>query len=655
LTYGCARNPEADLVSAVPDIDRQLARRLAVDDDSTLSRYARTVGIYPFRDAGSLIVARFHAETVGEFREAREKLLPTLRRIAAVYRTGFDSGYYEKEVEFWSAAPGEVAVRLRGLKEARTAALMDTALTAPAKIDEIRRLLAEYQTVGYLPGVVNCRHEIGNLLAHTDKSEQRRHYRRALADAERAEMYPIVCQLLGTLGHEAAVAGHTDSMFIYWDRSREVAERHKLPDYAARIYAFYGQHYNTEGRLALAHDLFQEAQTVCKQLKGGYRELRFLVKLIEFYNGLGCWDISGRLLQRAAVLETQVPEDLPGGSYSFKLRADLARARYLMAKGQVEDAEDILERIKPVVKRQLNRDQYPRLLYQWSKDLIHNDRPGAALPLIAEGLERCEEVNFPYLIPMFYTLRAKLEYDRGDYAAALAAVASFEASTPRFPAKYQREWLTGNVIRARALLASGDADSAVTELAGALSRLEGYIEERDASTHGYLWLGQTRDLRGLLDELTAGDPVAAYGAELYWRELYQRLGGSHTVGGGRATVAVTRDSVSAGGLLAELRRLAVEAQDDLRRTERVHCVYHLTDGRLYRITATADGVRRDKLSVPPDELSRLVGEVWEQMSDDSADPSAPVPRSLVTPLRALALQLLPREILEVRVVTPRPV
>jgi tetratricopeptide (TPR) repeat protein len=658
LLYGCAGDPEGELVAAVPGIDRPLARHLVSDDDSTLARFAQTVGIYPFRDAGSIIVARFHSETSGEFNETRKKLLPTLRRIAAVYLTEFASGHYEMEVDFWSAASGEVAVRLGELRASRTSALLDTALTTPVKIDEIRRVLAEYETVGYLPGIAHCKHEIGNLLAQTDKSEQKLYYRRALADAERAEMHPIVCQILGTLGHEAALDGDTDSMFVYWNRSRAVAERHKLPDYAARIYAFYGQHYITEGRLALAHDLFQEAQTVCRELKGGYHELRFAVKLIEFYNDLGCWDISGRMLQRAAVLETQVPEDMPGGVYSFKLRAALARARYLMAKGEVDDAEVILNDLKPFVKQQLHRDQYPRMLYQWSRDLLENGRPDPALPPIDEGLAWCEEVNFPYLVPKFHVLRAELEYERGDYDAALAAVASFESSTRRFPrAPYQREWLTGDVIRARVLFARGDADSAVTELEGALSRLEGYLAERDASTHGYLWLGQSQDLRELLHELTAGDPVASYGAELYWRELYQRLGGGQTAGGALAPGggATGPDSTSAGGMLAGLRRIAVEAHDELRRTNRVHCSYRVTPDRMYRITATPDGIREDRLSVPVGELSRLVSDVWDLMSDETADPTAPAPRALVTPLRALALQLLPREILEVRVVTPKPI
>jgi len=641
---GCGGASDADLVTALPGIDRPLARHLAAEDDSTLVWYARSNGIYPFRDAGAMIITRFHADSPQEFLAVKDQLLPVLRRIATVYRSEFASGYFEGEVRFWSDVAPDVAVRLGRLRSTWAATLMDTTKTASQKAEAIGRLIPEYESIGYLHGAASCKHEIGNLLAATDKAGQLLYYRRALVDAERADMYPMICQILGTLGHEASETGHTDSMFYYWNRSLGFAEQHKLPDFSARIYEFYADHYRTEGRLAVAHDLYTEAQTVCRRYKGGYRELRCLVKLIEFYNELGCWEITGRLLQRAEVLESQVPENPAGTVYPPKLRAQLARARYLMAMGQIAKAEGLLNEIKPYVRQQLQRDQYPRLLYTWSRDLLQHGRTDDALPLIEEGLARTEEVNFPLLVPMFYALLAELEYERGQSDAALAALASFESATGRYPAAYQREWITRDVIKTRLMLERGDADGAVVELSRSLSRLEGYLSELDASTHGYLWLNQRDDVRRLLHEFTRGDAVATYGAELYWCGLYRLLG---------APLPRTR-SQEVEGLLTDLRRRAADAQQELHSTGRTHIAFHAAGDGLCRITATPQGVRHDEVDAPLPELRRLVSEVWGQMSDAAAEPEAEIPRALITPLRALALQLLPNEVLETRLAEPRP-
>jgi tetratricopeptide (TPR) repeat protein len=649
LLSPCGRNPEAELVAAVPDIDRTMARRLVTDDDSTLARYARTVGVYPFRDAAVSIIRLFLAESVTDFGDLKRELLPVLERIATVYQNEFGCGLYAYQFRFWSELSQEDAVRIRRIRSAYTTTLRDTTLTSRAKADSLRRFVHEYKSLGYIPGIAHGKHETGNFLSETDRAEQTRCYREALAAAEEVDMFGLICQILGTMGYEAGVDGHVDSMFYYWNRSRDIAERHKIPDYAARIREFYANHYRSEGKLALAHDQLQEAVEVCGAYKGGYRELRFLVELVEFYNELGCWDISRRLLQSVNLLERKVPENFEGFIYTPRLHAATARARCLMAAGRIEEAESVFVNIKPLVRSQLQRDHYPRLLYTWSSDLLDNGRAEEALPLIEEGLARCEEVNYPRLVPKFHALRAAIEFEQEDYDDAFAALASFERATRSWQAEYSREWLTRDILRARILLALGNADSAMVELEGAFSRLENYLLELDASTHGYLWLEQCSELRAMLHVMTEGEPAAGYGAELYWRELYQLLGVGRS---GRSGASSGRRSAADQGLLSDLRLLAARAQQNLGDTDRIHCVYYASDDRLYRFTATGDGIRRDKLSVPLGELRRLVTEVWAELSDSSADPEAPIPRTLITPLRALALQLLPREVLDVRVAKP---
>jgi tetratricopeptide (TPR) repeat protein len=336
-------------------------------------------------------------------------------------------------------------------------------------------------------------------------------------------------------------------MLYYRDRTRRIAEAHGLPDYSARIYEFYARHYETEGRLALAHDLLLKAQEVCRSLKGGYRELRFVVKLIDFYNDLECWNMSARLLPRAELLEDKVPDTRPTGAFAHLLRSRMARARFLMATGRVDEAEAILAGIKPLAGRQLQRDQLPRLLFAWSEDLTDGGYDDRARELVDEGLAHSKRVHFPYLIPKFHLLRAQLRLRAGDPDGALAAVADFERTTADWPAKYEREWIARDVLVTQVLHARGDADSAATTLLSGLARLNHSLAVREPSTHGYLWLDHNGGLRRELRGWTRSDPPAGYGAELYWRGLYARMGRG---------AAPWDDPATAAGFYRGLRRIA---------------------------------------------------------------------------------------------------
>jgi hypothetical protein len=649
LMAGCSGDPEKRLAAAVPDMDRTMVRHLAVSDDSTLFRHARSTGVYPVRRAGTRIVESLLSDSGRKFEDTRTVVLPALERVAAVYESEFNSVRFSREARFWRTATSGQAVRLSLLRSRSLLILQDTTITTPQRIGQFEQLLDLYEQTGYLPGIAMCRHELGNLYAQTDKTRQRMYYQRALAAADTAGMHPMICQILGTLGHEAAVEGRTDSMFYYWDRSRRVAERHRLPDYSARIYEFYARHYETEGRLALAQDLLLKAQEVCRSLKGGYRELRFVVKLIDFYNDLECWEVSGRLLPRAALLEQKVPDTIPAGTYAHAIRARLARARYLMATGNVDDAEGIVNDLKPLARQQLQRDQYPRLLFTWSEELLAGGYEGRARDPIDEGLDRSKQVNFPYLIPKFHLLRAEMSLRQQNYDAALAAIDEFEKTTKDWPAKYEREWITRDVLMSRLLLARGYADSAATALVGGLARLEKFLAAKDASTHGYLWLDKNDNLRRLLREHTQADPLAAYGAELYWRRLYQRLGarpGSVAAGISGLTENESLDT--------RLRALASDALGRLSRRGSTHVLYTINDGRVVRFTAGSGGISRNRLAVPVAELKRIVAEAWNGMSATRDDRHSPLDPALTRSLRALALQLLPPEVGDARPASPRP-
>lgn len=652
VSFACGRlqDQERELARFVPNIDTELARRLAAGDDSAVVSFGRERGVYPLRVAAAGIVGRFHVDSAEDYRRNTRFLLPYLERVAAAYEIVSGSGRYARETEFWSNVSETDGLRMRVLRDSKVSVLVDTTKSASQKIDLISGLLSAYVDIGYLPEVGLCKYEIANLLAGQDKQKQLRYYHLALEDFERAEMFSMTSQILGILGHEAAVRGDNDSVFVYWNRARAVAEQYRLPYHAARIYEFYARYYRTEGRLALSHDLFREAQEVCKKYKGGYREFRFLMELVEFYADLGCWDLAGRLLQRARVLESQLPADMDRVRYPPVLKADLARARYLMSKGFVADAEAILERTRSLLNQQAARDQYPRYLYNWSKDLLDNGLADKALPFIEEGLARAQKVNYPYLIPIFHLLSAEAELRRGNYNESEAALGRFEQTTADWPAPYQLEWMKRDAILTGLFLARHDSVAAVAALEEAFSRLRGYSGRRDASTHEYLWLNRCGELRRLLHRINRNDPELGYAVELFWRGLHgypgdgapnARSRSEHTTADSKPAARQREDLLATRQITA----LAARAKHELGRRNDIHCVYQVEGGVVRRFTASPREVTCDTLEMATPEMRELVTEAWVAMAEDPADRDAPVAPALAATLRNLATALLPSSVL----------
>src|SRR6185436_21016667 len=154
----------------------------------------------------------------------------------------------------------------------------------------------------------------------------------ALARARRMGEHMLMCQILGDLGFTYLVAGDSDSTTLCYREGIRIADRHRFPDQAARLRAFLSQHYFDMGRLALAATQIQEAQAASRRFGGGPWEIRVVLRALEQYARLGCWEMVRKERERLPVLVRSLRrERFEPEARTYELRARSWYARWLAA------------------------------------------------------------------------------------------------------------------------------------------------------------------------------------------------------------------------------------------------------------------------------------------------------------------------------------
>ena len=171
-------------------------------------------------------------------------------------------------------------------------------------------------------------------------------------------------------------------------------------------------------------------------------------------------------------------------------------------------------------------------------------------------------------------------------------------------------------------MSEGDRDAAFAFVEEGLRRLKLLVEHMDISVQGYLWISERTELRRLLQELTAHDPVLGYGAELYWQGLPRHMGAmeyepdrSYDL-----VTAVTTGSVlssrsdSSGSIVDDFRALAERAISYSRTSGVIHSLYVVDDDNITRYTVSDGGVRRETIRCTREELRELIAGTREYVS-----------------------------------------
>ena len=632
----CSDSSYDELQALTPQIPDDCLRHLVASDDATFTSYAREMGAGFWFEVSRRLTAAIDGSSQERFEYTRGLIAPPLGRVAAFIRDERGDGdsfpmAYLRWLE--SVPPGEAVARQK-MSDARREVVTDKSMTSDAKAEWLVVQAAQWRERGVLNEEAVS---LWRAASQYGAAGERRRQIDLLLDAarvfRRTESYRSFCQLLGELGSAYEDAGRVDSMFVAFEEGKRVADRYQLPNQAARMRLLEALYYRRVGRLSLAHDLFNEAQLVCREFGGGHYEIRYVYEAMRFYAELSAWETVKRLVDRSRALLGGVNVQLLATQELHRVRVARMEGRYLMAMERTAEASALFEDHQRQASELPWRWEYALYLLHWARGLVDNDMPERALPLIAEGVEVTAEMASTVYPAMFAVLQARAHSDMGDGAAALQAVAAFDAAALDDPQRLRSAWVERDVIVVRTAMADGDNALARDALAHAVDRLRSLLAGMDASAHGYLWLAECDELRELMHELSGGDAATGYGIEQYWRESAVLMGSGS--GGGSAA--------SADALFAEIRANAAALQRRLGEDD-LHLVYASVAGETVRWTCRFDGLRAERIAPADEGLATDVSEAWTAMATDPGDADARPPAELVASLTSLAGTLLPPEI-----------
>ncbi len=660
---GCTENAADRLLLLAPELNPIMARHLVHDDEEAFARYSARTGIKELIDARLALRRVIEFDTPEAYTASVRALMPLIGRLSGQLAAQYGCFEFLNDDRFWMGLPATAAVELGRTEMRMNEVYLDPDLLLTDKSELLRQYLRRFREVGYWMGAVVAEFAVAEFMASLgNETERSRLLRSALEDARREDLTIMTAQVLGALGSLHREAGRIDSMAIAWNEAMLIATRHRLPEHAADIMSNYANYYASQGRLALAADRFAAAQEICREYKGGYLELRFILETMYFHAEYGHFEVVSQLIQRARVLHREsarsprVVEHRVNG-----LRLDEMEARYLMSQGRVDEAETIFARLEREIRGLPNRYEYAQLLLAWSQGLLDNRRLTEALPVLGRGLVQSAVGSLPATRGRFLMLLARALRELGNPAAALQTLADFRRQAselgPGGERTLREEWVFHDACQAGIFLEQGNRAAARETLRAGLGRMRGYLAGADAGAQGYAFLNSCDVLRYAVHDYLADDPLAAYALELNWRRLPAVLGerarrdGPRAVRGMRvgAGPAAGNDVVSELlGLLDGPGAAGARARRTLERLVArgaIHLVYLTTPDAIVRWTAGGEGVRRDTLGIGPEDARQRIGRAMPLVSADPGDPDATAGAELARQLHILATSLLPPEVL----------
>ncbi|NIO29195.1 MAG: CHAT domain-containing protein [Candidatus Latescibacteria bacterium] len=636
-----------------------MTKHLISSDDSTLARYGRRLGFSGIWEANVKIGRQVRDMWLEDDHRTALILTNYLKRIALVlkYQYNYDSGL--KDIIFIEGLSPEIRRELFNLRNNFSLLQKENDLAPVEKLERYSSLLESFEEYGDEFHAAMCKSAKSYIYGRISNiQEQIRYLKLSCAEFAAIGAHRMTSQDLGVLGSIYGEFGNIDSMIICYEESRRIANRSRLPMQAPRITTFYAWHYTHQGRLSLAHDLFNEAMELCRKYKGGCMEIRYINNAMHFQANLGCWGIVDQLLKRARVMEQEFKNSTIAFSDVILLRIKQIEARMKMAQGKVDEAEAVLQRIMESINDldlpYVYRMEHIKPLFYWAEGLLENGRPSEAINIIRDGFKRSEEASLPLLSAQFALLIARAAYQLQNMQSAEWAIQQFDhlAQKQEIGKMLKREWIERYALLGKLKMMSGDLKGAIRTLEEGLAHLNKTAMDMDAGVHGYIWLNDCKELRQLMHDLTSYDPVLGYGAELFWRDFY-RLLGCRTREGSLADpghiqktdayVPAKRDGKPS--IIEDFREHAEAAKARILDLGAIHSTYLIRGDEIWRWTVTPQGIRRETLSTTTNEVRTLVKTTWRILSTgswDSADAAVPL---LIEKLRSLAHVLLPPEVL----------
>lgn len=664
LLTGCMDRGDTGQRDLLRSLPPDMIRHLISSDDTTLARYGREIGIVVLLDAGKKLDGRMCDMYIRDIRHKASTLISYYKRIARILASEYDYNLYFDRLIFIENLPAGIRSSLMKMESDFYSIRSEIHLPAGEKLKNYKNFLEKFKKHGDLLFTALCEYEMSYAQsALGNEREQIEYLRAACRDFAGCGLHEMTVPTLCELGSYYERTGKIDSMIVCFEEAARIARHCRLPWEAAQVSSIYAGYYARHGRLSLAYDQLMKAMEICREYKGEYSELEFIVETMAFQAEIGCWEIVDRLLERARLLQGKYGDRTKKYLKLYSLQIDRIEARTRMAQGDVDEAEAIFKRTgKAIENLDMPYTQEPenaKLFIHWSEGLLENGFPHEALGIIGDGFQLSQEANLPEYSARFALLEARAAFKTGDMKKSGQALRQFDHLAKVHEKALRREWIERDVLLGRLELGTGDRNAAVSALEDGLTRLKEFVMNRDASVQSYLWIGECGELRRLMHDVTSHDPVLGYGAELYWRDFYRLLGQRARPGSGTCNIHIGRIDAegsprvpdSSGTIMKILRDRAEGARNRVEELKAIHSIYLDRGGEILRWTASSAGIHRETLDTSTGEVRKLVTGTWKMISKDFADPDTiPLPE-LHEKLRTLAQVLLPPEVLHP---TPAP-
>lgn len=642
---GCANDPTARLLAAVPDLEPAFANHLVRDSDSTLAAHCRSTG-WPRVHAAGHALARRDLRSMQTFTRTEEVVAPYLRKFLRAMAAAFDLDRQRQARLAYVDAPLETRYRISRHLDRIRAVASDTRTTARDRGERLLRLLEESNDPSGA-----CRITALSLLGQVhiesgDRDSALLYHRSTLEAARAYGAQYMVCQTLGSLGELLRQKGDVDSMAIFWQQGIDCALEHRMSDQAARLYAFFANHYAEVGRWAVAGRYFSEARRVALDLGGDADGLGVLVQGLDLAVRLECWDLLGRELRsagtelrRARALRSPWAAALTPRLLELQGLDRAHQGELTAAVRLFQSADSAYARGGP---RMPNRG---RVHHRWSRALLEGGRADDAAQVARHGLKYCAAAAIPEHIPALELVLARSLFATGDLEGSRSALERFRAAAGTGPAHIRiGEWIEHDALTVRLHVARGEGDSTVAALRAGLARLETGLAAMDAGPECYLFLLRQNELRDVLHALLAGNPEAGLLVELNWRRATSLIRSDVPTGDLVACAEIVADQLRDQGRLA----LANARPPGPRAVppERVLRIVYYVGDRVVRWVESGGGVRRDVLATTPLLLRDAVSHAVARMASDPGGPDVSIDAALAADLSSLGEMLLPPELLQ---------
>ena len=645
----CSRQDDRiDLLGGLPP---QLVTLLTEADDSSLTFYARDTGLETFIDANKHFETLIQNMSEQNYIRHSDPIYNLQKRLTTVLAEEFNNEFYLNDLEFIMSFPPGERIQLMNMRSDMWATAADNNLTRETRIDSLNNYYNVMKELEDSLGMGIAKMTLSELYgALGDKKKEKQYIIEANEYFAGIGMHRLTCQSFGNIGSIYSEEGKVDSMEMCYQTARDLAIRAQLSDQISRFSYFYAMRYARIGRLALANDLINEAIDLCKENKGGYYEIRFIFHAMEFYADYSCWETVERLLSRARILEKKY--DDVRDSALFASGSKFIEARLNMARGNVEKANSLFretEKQNNSVPRLVNPDN---ILLNWSKGLLDNGFADEAIEIIDRGLDNSRQRSLPRAEARYLVLKAAAEFERGNIDGARRAIDQFDGISHRVSSPLWRDGIRKDILCARIAIAESDTAKALEFVEEGLGRLRSFLGMMDISVQGYLWINDCRELRTLMHELTAHEPMLGYGAELLWRSLALDIGMRQrdtNTSSAQDSEALSGSGMAASNhpdvhLIEECSSLAEEAVSNLSDLDEVHFVYVADNDKITRFIASSDGVERATIPQTAEELQNLIIETSKVMSGDAPTGNLADSIDVYDNLARLGRYLLPQDL-----------